>query len=167
MTDRDLTCCFTGHRPVKLPWGMKETDPRCVTLKEQLSAAIAGIYESGYRHFICGMVIGCDTYFAEAVLALKEQHHDITLEAAVPCDNQAERWNCKQQLNYADLLQKCDTITYVSHQYTPGCMMKRNEYMINSSSLLLACFNGRSSGTMSTILYAQRQGIRTIVLDIE
>ena len=167
MTERDLTCCFTGHRPVKLPWGTKETDPRCVALKAQIAATLDGIYESGYRHFICGMAIGCDTYFAESVLRLKHLHHEITLEAAVPCDDQAEKWNRTQQLHYAELLQQCDIITHVSHIYSPGCMMKRNQYMIDSSSLLLACFNGHSSGTMSTILYAQRQGVRTIILDID
>lgn len=166
MAEKEITCCFTGHRPVKLPWGMNEEDPRCVDLKKQLAATLHGIYESGYRHFICGMAIGCDTYFAEAVLQLKEEHSDIVLEAAVPCDNQSEKWNRKQKALYIELLSRCDQITYVSHLYTPECMMKRNEYMINCSSLLLACFNGRSSGTMSTILYALRRGVKTIILDI-
>ena len=167
MADKEITCCFTGHRPVRLPWGMRETDPRCTALKEQISATLDGIYESGYRHFICGMAIGCDTYFAEAVLALRHQHPDVTLEAAVPCNDQAERWNRAQRAHYTDLIARCDQITYVSHTYSPGCMMKRNEYMIDSSSLLLACFNGRSSGTMNTILYAERSGVRTIILEIE
>ena len=26
------TCCFTGHRPDKLPWGVREDDPRCTRL---------------------------------------------------------------------------------------------------------------------------------------
>ena len=163
---RETTCCFTGHRPVKLPWGMNEQDPRCVKLKEQLSATLEGIYESGYRRFICGMAIGCDTYFAEAVLRLREEHEDVTLEAAIPCDGQDAKWNRKQQETYARLLKQCDVATHVSHSYTPNCMMRRNEYMIDCSSLLLACFNGHSSGTMSTILYAERSGVRTIILDI-
>ena len=167
MTEREITCCFTGHRPVKLPWGMNEQNPRCVALKEQIAAALEGIYESGYRHFICGMAIGCDTYYAEAVLGLKAAHNDVTLEAAIPCDNQDAKWNRKQKETYARLLKECDVTTYVSHQYTPDCMQRRNEYMIDRSSLLLACFNGRSSGTMSTILYAERSGIRTIILDID
>lgn len=167
MAEKEITCCFTGHRPVKLPWGMRETDPRCIALKEQISATLDGIYESGYRHFICGMAIGCDTYFAEAVLALKQQHDDVTLEAAIPCDDQSDKWNRSQREKYADLISRCDLVTYVSHVYSPGCMMKRNEYMIDASSLLLACFNGRSSGTMNTILYAERSGVRTIILEIE
>ena len=166
MSDRAITCCFTGHRPVKLPWGMNEQDPRCLELKEQISSALEGIYESGYRHFICGMAIGCDSYFAEAVLLLKTGHPDVLLEAAVPCDNQDAKWNRAQRENYARLLESCDLTTYVSHSYTPDCMMRRNEYMIDHSSLLLACFNGRSSGTMSTILYAERSGIHTIILEI-
>lgn len=167
MSEREITCCFTGHRPVKLPWGMRETDPRCVALKARISATLDGIYESGYRRFICGMAIGCDTFFAEAVLALKQQHGDVTLEAAVPCDSQADRWTRGQREHYEELLSRCDVVTYVSHTYSPGCMMKRNEYMIDASSLLLACFNGRSSGTMNTILYAERSGVRTIILDID
>ena len=167
MIAKEQTCCFTGHRPVKLPWGSRESDPRCLALKEQIAATLDGIYESGYRRFICGMAIGCDMYFAEAVLALRRLHPDVILEAAVPCDSQADRWTRSQREQYAGLLERCDLVTYVSHLYSPGCMMKRNQYMIDSSSLLLACFNGRSSGTMSTILYAERQGVRTIILEIE
>ena len=113
------------------------------------------------------MAIGCDMYFAEAVLTLKQLHPDVILEAAIPCDNQSEKWNRPQKEHYAELLEQCDLITHVSHMYSPGCMMKRNQYMIDSSSLLLACFNGRSSGTMNTILYAERQGVQTIILEIE
>ena len=29
-------CCFTGHRPSKLPWGEDERDPRCLALKREL-----------------------------------------------------------------------------------------------------------------------------------
>jgi hypothetical protein len=45
-------------------------------------------------------------------------------------------------------------------------MQRRNEYMVDNSSLLLACFAGVPSGTMNTILYAQRQGVETIILDV-
>ena len=34
------TCCFTGHRPSKLPWGTREEDPRCVALKGRIAAAL-------------------------------------------------------------------------------------------------------------------------------
>ena len=100
MSVREYTCCFTGHRPIKLPWGLNESDPRCVKLKNDLRSALLQAYVQGYRHFICGMALGCDTYFAETVLDLKSEFSDITLEAAVPCDNQAEKWNRKQKEIY-------------------------------------------------------------------
>ena len=39
MGEKD-TCCFTGHRPSKLPWGTREEDPRCVALKGRIAAAL-------------------------------------------------------------------------------------------------------------------------------
>ena len=84
--DKERTCCFTGHRPDKLPWGEREEDPRCLRLKERLVQAVEDAYISGCRHFICGMARGCDLYFAETVLALREQERDILLECARPCE---------------------------------------------------------------------------------
>ena len=48
MIEKERTCCFTGHRPVRLPWGTRESDPRCTALKEQIAATLDGIYESGF-----------------------------------------------------------------------------------------------------------------------
>ena len=45
-------------------------------------------------------------------------------------------------------------------------MMARNRYMVNNSSLMLCCYNGRPGGTMKTILYAQRSGVDVIIIDI-
>ena len=77
--DKEITCCFTGHRPSKLPWGQNENDPRCVKVKQELASRLEGIYELGFRHFMCGMAIGCDMYFAEAVLNLRDRHPDVSL----------------------------------------------------------------------------------------
>ncbi len=168
MPNRQTTCCFTGHRPAKLPWGANESDPRCEALKAELYARITGAYDSGYRHFISGMALGCDTYFAEAVLQLKQERPDVTLEAAVPCRTQPSRWNKRQKLEYSDLLEHCDTVTILQEEYTPNCMMRRNKYMVDHSSLLIACFNGTAGGTMNTIVYAGRQeDMTTILIDLE
>lgn len=163
---KDKTCSFTGHRPAKLPWGTRETDERCMALKGELAARLEGIYQAGYRHFICGMAIGCDMFFAEAVLALKDIHGDVTLEAAIPCASQPDKWPKAQRERYNALLDRCDTVKLMQIQYTPDCMQRRNQYMVDRSSLLLACFDGRPGGTMSTILYAQRQGLKTSIIDI-
>ena len=88
MPARQESCCFTGHRPAKLPWGYNERDPRCVRLKERIADAVLLAYQEGYRHFLCGMAQGCDLYFCEAVLALRERYPEVTVEAAIPCPTQ-------------------------------------------------------------------------------
>ena len=163
---RDKTCSFTGHRPAKLPWGSNESDERCIALKKELYCRLEGVYQAGYTHFICGMAIGCDMFFAEAVLKLQEEHPEITLEAAVPCGSQPDRWTRPLRERYNAILDKCSVVNVLQIQYTPDCMQKRNQYMIDRSSLLLSCFDGRPGGTMSTILYAQRQGLKTIIIDV-
>lgn len=166
MYSREESCCFTGHRPGRLPWGDWEDDPRCLELKYELAQNLERLYLRGYRHFICGMAIGCDMYFAEAVLALREIHPDVSLEAAVPCTSQADSWSPKQKQRYAGLLSRCDSRHLVQEEYSPGCMQRRNKYMVDSSSLLLACFAGVPGGTMNTIVYAQRSGVETVIISI-
>ena len=166
MEDRERSCCFTGHRPMKLPWGMNEDDPRCVSLKQELEARLEAVYELGYRRFLCGMAIGCDMYFAEAVLKLRETHGDVTLEAAIPFGDQPGRWTEKLRRRYNELIDRADTVTVLQYGYTPDCMMRRNRYMVDRSSLLLACFDGKPGGTMNTILYAERSGVKVILVDI-
>ncbi len=163
---RENTCCFTGHRPDKLPWGLDENSAECRKLRIEIAIQLEALHSAGIAHFISGMALGCDLLFAEAVLAMREEYDDVTLEAAVPCDSQANSWPEEQKERYNAILSSCDTVTFVQHQYTPGCMLRRNRYMVDSSSVLLACFNGSSGGTMNTLLYARRQGVKTIIIDI-
>lgn len=166
MAQREQTCCFSGHRPAKLPWGGNEADERCLALKGELAAHLETLYAEGYRHFICGMALGCDMYFAEAVTALRDVYDDVTLEAAVPCGTQPDRWNRAQRERYNALLDACSKVTVLQIGYSPECMMRRNQYMVDHSSTLLCCYNGRPGGTMRTILYAERTGVGVEIIDI-
>ena len=166
MDERAQTCCFTGHRPMKLPWGMNEDDPRCLMLKAELAARLEGLYALGFRRFLCGMAIGCDMYFAEAVLALREDHPDVRLEAVIPFGDQPGRWNEKQRRRYNSLIDRADRVTVLQTVYTSDCMMRRNRWMVDRSSVLLACYDGRPGGTMNTILYAERSGLRVILIEL-
>ncbi len=44
------------------------------------------------------------------------------------------------------------------------CMLERNRYMVNNSSLVIALFNGLSGGTKSSIDYAKKQGVEIIII---
>ena len=162
MNDRGRTCCFTGHRPTKLPWGYDETDARCVALKEKIYDIAEAVYESGIRHFICGMAMGCDLYFCEAVLELRDRYGDITVEAAIPCATQASKWKESLRRRYDVLVRRCDIQTVLRPRYTHDCMRKRNEYMVENSSVIIAVYDGELGGTMQTLMLARRAGLEII-----
>ena len=164
---REHVCCFTGHRADKLPWGENENAPACLALKAAIADVLAALYEDGFRHFICGMATGCDIYCGEAVVALRDEHPDVTLEAAIPHAGQQRRWNDFWKSRYFRLAEECDTLTVLHKAYTPNCMMDRNMYMVNSSGVLVAVYNGSAGGTKNTILYAMRQGLKVIELPVE
>ena len=72
-----MVLAFAGHRPEKLPWGSDESDPRCAALKRQIIEAVRTAAGEGYDTFLCGMARGCDFYFAEAVLELREKYPEV------------------------------------------------------------------------------------------
>ena len=166
MRARQESCCFTGHRPTKLPWRYDETDPRCLRLKDRIRDAVEIAYNQGYRHFLCGMAQGCDLYFCECVLELRRQHPDVTVEAAIPCPTQADSWPVVQRRRYEELLQGCNYETMVSAQYSSSCMLRRDRYMVDHASLLIAAFDGSAGGTRYTVEYALKRGLSVIDLPI-
>ena len=159
-------CAFTGHRMEKLPWGQNEEDPRCLRLKQALADAAEAVYRSGVRHFFCGMATGCDMYFCETILALRAEHPDVTLEAAIPWEGQAAGWSEPLRRRYDRLVTECDYHTLVCRSYTPDCLMRRNRYRVDNAGVLIAAYSGRPGGTMNTLLYAMRQGLEVIQIPI-
>lgn len=166
--DRERTCCFTGHRPDKLPWGFDEGDPRCLRLKKSIDRAVKDAYAAGIRHFISGMARGSDLYFAEAVLKLRGTEKDAALECARPCETQADSWPREEKERYRSILDQCDFETLVQHSYDRFCMLRRNRYMVDRSSRLIAVYSGApKGGTFQTLAYAMKKGLDIHILDLE
>lgn len=162
MRARQMSCSFTGHRPEKLPWGDNEADERCERLKQRLYAAVLAAYEQGFRHFLCGMARGCDFWFCEAVLRLREIHNDVSLEAVIPFPGQADRWSEADRARYGRLLACCNYETVVQEEYSAGCMHRRNRYLVDHATMLIAVHDGLPGGTQKTIAYAMKRGIEIV-----
>ncbi len=163
--DAGRTCCFSGHRPDKLPWGFDEQDPRCTAIKRSLSRELERLYHRGFRHFISGMAMGCDLYFAEAALKLRETYPELTVEGAVPCPTQAERWPEPQRRRWRAVLERCDLETVVQQYYNRFCMFRRDRYMVDRSAAILAVYDGMSGGTQYTLNYAMDKKLEILLLD--
>ena len=148
-----MVLAFTGHRPEKLPWGSDESDPRCAALKKQILEAVRTAAGEGYDSFQCGMARGCDLYFAEAVLSL-----GLRLEAYLPCPSQTRAWSESDRARQTELLLRCAAVYMVEQSYSPGCMLRRNQKMVDAADFLLTVYDGSPGGTGATVDYAKRLG---------
>ncbi|MCM1224546.1 MAG: DUF1273 domain-containing protein [Lachnospiraceae bacterium] len=159
------TACFTGHRSQKLPWRFNEEDDRCQAMKATLAIEIEQAIQRGYRTFLSGMALGFDMICAETVLALKDKYPDIKIVGALPCKTQDVKWQAQDQKRYRSLLNRLDGVRCIYDEYIGAeCMLERNRYMVNNSSLMIALFNGLPGGTKSTIEYAKKQGLEVVVI---
>lgn len=82
--DRACTCCFSGHRPDKLPSGYRELPEAIAPVKAALSAAIDEAITDGYNTFLCGMAQGVDLWAAEEILRRRKSETSLRLIAALP-----------------------------------------------------------------------------------
>lgn len=161
-----LSCAFTGHRPQFFPWGYNEDDPRCMELKTVLYRQINALVHEGYTNFLCGMALGVDTWAAQAVLLLRNEHPELKLHCILPCIGQESRWSEQAKAQYYAIVKQADSRVYTSRRYYGNCMIDRNRFMVDHANLLFAVYGGNpKSGTASTVNYAQRQGKKILILD--
>jgi len=67
---------------------------------------------------------------------------------------------------YHSILERADSVVYVSRDYHKNCMLNRNRFMVEHASTLLAVYNGEQrGGTATTMCYAQKMGRDIIVID--
>lgn len=151
-----MTCTFTGHRPERLPWGEDETDERCLALKFMIAQAVGEAYDDGYREFTCGMARGCDFYFAEAVLHLRQLHPDVRLLAMTPCPSQPDGWSERDRARYAALCADADAVCVFEPVYSSGCMLRRDRAMVEGAQRVITVYDGGEGGTAYTVACARR-----------
>ena len=140
------TCCFTGHRSI--------TNTKQIS--REISAEISKLYNLGVRKFISGMAQGFDLLAAKEVAALKQKFKDIELVLAIPCRDQALRWNKQSQIIYQTLVRQADEVVYLSPYYNKYCMLKRDRYMVDNSGYVIAFLTKRAGGTFYTVKYAEK-----------
>ena len=127
-----------------------------------MKTAIDNAISDGYVTFITGMAEGVDIWAAEIVLKKKKENKDLHLICAVPHPGFEKRRSRYEKERYENIIKTADYVTIISDNYYRACCQKRNVWMFDHSSLVIAVWNGQLSGTHLTIDYAVRHGIRII-----
>lgn len=154
-----MRLCFTGHRPQHLN-GFKMSD-NAEMLRALKSVIIDYIENKNVDTFISGMALGVDIWSAFIVLKLKETYPHIKLVCAIPHANQYAVWKNEDDIeDWKYIVERADTVHYVSDEpFTPWCLQKRNEWMVDNADYVLAVWNGNKykCGTYNCIKYAKRK----------
>ena len=157
-TDTKNTAAFTGHRCIRCNDRQR--------LRTELERTITTCYDSGIRHFLCGMALGFDMLAAETLLAVKAEYPDIRLTAVIPFRGQSFRFNFADKERYRSILGKADNVVCLSETYFDGCFLRRNDYMLNHASHIIAYYIGEpKGGTFYTFRRAKRMGLEIHNLD--
>lgn len=161
---REETANLTGHRPKSLPWGYDESKQSCINFKTDTKKVFEGAIKFGLKTYLTGMAEGFDMIGAEILIELRKTH-DIKIVAVVPCLGQELKWKPSQQARYKKILSQCDDIVILSDHYYKDCMNDRNKFMVDHSSVCIACWNGKPSGTGNTVRFAKQNGNKVRVIN--
>lgn len=146
---QEIVLAATGHRPHKL-----DNDYDLVTeLTKRIMDRVRDVVkEKKPSKMISGMALGFDTMFALVAIEL-----DLPLIAAIPCDNQDKMWPQKSKNLYHKILSypKCEAKVICPGPYAGWKMLKRDCWMVDNCTDLLACWDGTDGGTGHTVKYAQ------------
>lgn len=145
-------CCFTGHRPEKL--SVSET-----VVKNGLKKEILKSEEEGFTTFISGMSRGVDIWAAEIVLELKKNNHDIKLVCASPFKGFEKNWDNKWKTAYRKIMESADLVHFVCDKYSIDSYQKRNIWMVDRCSKVIAVSEGQKGGTHNTLSYALKNNL--------
>lgn len=147
--DNECSAAFTGHR--FLPYD-KRAD-----IKAELENLIKEWYKEGITHYYCGMAWGFDLLAAECVLSVKKEFPQIALIAVIPFRKQCEMWNENSRKHYHAILRKADIQIILSEKYYKGCLLVRNDFMLEHANKLVAYYDGQQRGGTFYTYYKARQ----------
>lgn len=154
---KEKSVAFTGHRYV--PYMQKNE------IREKIKNAIINEYKSGMINFYCGMAVGFDMMVAEVLLSLRSEMKNLKLIAVVPFKGQEARFNEYNKKRYNQILGVADDVIVLSDKYYNGCLLRRNDFMLDNSCKLIAYYNGeKKGGTFYTCREATSRGIPIINL---
>ncbi len=164
--DKNRTCCFSGHRPEKLAQNGNINSPQIRRLISMLYLEIENTIENGYTNFITGMARGIDLWAAGYIYEKRIKNPDLKLICAIPYNGHGDSLKSSEKWEYDNIVDSADKVYILEDKYTQNCMQKRNRFMVDNSSKVIAVVDNYRSGTGQTIRYAKSKGIDVHIIDI-
>lgn len=150
LSDKSKSLAFTGHRSVPVE--------RQNEIRARLVEAVSLAYKSGITCFYSGMAMGFDLMAAETVLSLKGKYPDIRLITVVPFRRQNCRWPSTERERYQRIISQADRVIVLSEHYFKGCLLRRNDFMLEHSCGVIAYYDGKPyGGTFYTCKEARKR----------
>lgn len=154
----------TGHRPADLTTqgkGIYRGSDLLMRLDERLiDLCVAALRRYTPEKVISGMALGLDMALSDA--AVRE---NIPLVAAIPFEGQEVRWSDDQQARFRRLREAAAEVVIVCEGgFSAASMQRRNEWMVDNSSLVLALWSGKPGGTGNCVRYPESVGSRIVNL---
>ena len=143
------------------------TDSDCTYRSMRLagSAAVSVACKSGITCFFSGMAMGFDLMAAETVFSLKGRYPDIRLIAVVPFRRQNCRWPSIEKERYQKIISQADRVIVLSEHYFKGCLLRRNDFMLEHSCGVIAFYDDKPyGGTFYTCREAVKKGMDIVNL---
>lgn len=148
----ESSAAFTGHRTLSYYIA--------ADIRIKLRNLISEWHKKGITNYYCGMAWGFDLLAAECVFLAKREFPDITLTAVIPYREQYGMWDEANRKRYHAILQQVDVKIILSEKYYNGCLLVRNDFMLNHASQLVAFYNGQQyGGTFYTCNKAKQKGM--------
>lgn len=158
MTQREMTCCLTGHRIIP-PGEEQKIMVRARNIIMRL------IREKNVRYFGVGGAVGFDMLAAEYLLhvkAHKAQQIKIISVLPYPEWRETEDWDDDLRWREERILTRSDKVVYVSDHYEEGVFLARNRKLVDDSGYCVSYCNRPRSGTAYTVRYALSHGVKVM-----
>lgn len=164
--NKRITVCFSGHRAKYLPACGSMSNPVNLKIKSLLFEKISQCIAEGKTRFITGCASGIDIWAAETVLEIKRNSPGITLICAIPFPGHDQGFSADEKWRLAIIYEGCDEKIIISPEYNRDCYKRRNYFMVDSSSILIAVADRLTSGTGQTVRYAYKNSVDVRLINI-
>ena len=147
-------CALTGHRELGEDFDEKK-----------LKNAVEEMIKKGVKRFYNGGALGFDLISAEIVLKYKK-NSEIKLIMCVPFYGQEKRYSAQDKARYARILKEADDVVTLAEHYYKGCLLRRNDYMIEHADCMIAYLKSEKGGTAYTVKKGRKKFTEGAILYI-